>query len=247
MAELPVAYTQYFLPHRAFLRRELEAVLMAYRNHPSLLSLALGNEFNLGWLESDEEREEFLQSVAEFYEAAKALAPATLIMSNDGLMMKPTDLASIYRGSSEELPVVRHEFGGYYCSLPDISLIDRFTGAIRPTWLESKKSWVKENGMIDRYGLYVRNSHRLQQLGRKYQIERVRRDPKVTGYHYWLIVDFPGGTGEGDSWEEGWFDYFWQPKSIRPAEGRTINNSVLLMLGAECRQPNPLERCQENG
>jgi hypothetical protein len=233
MAELPVAYTQYFLPHRAFIRRELGAVLMAHRNHPSLLSLALGNEFNLGWLDTDEEREEFLESVAEFYAAAKALAPGTLIMSNDGLIMKPTDLASISRGSSEEMPILRHEFGGYYCSLPDISLIDRFAGVIRPIWLEAKKAWVKESGMTDRYVTYLRNSHRLQQLGRKFQIERVRRDSTVTGYHYWLIVDFPGGTGEGDSWEEGWFNYFWQPKDISPAEGRVINSPVLLMLDAD--------------
>jgi len=233
MAELPVAYTQYLLPHRDFIRRELDAVLLAFRNHPSLLSLAFGNEFNLGWLGSDEEREEFLESVSEFYAAAKALAPATLIMSNDGFIMRPTDMASLPRGSSEELPVVRHEFGDYYCSLPDVSLIDHFTGAIRPTWLQAKKAWVKENGLIDRYGTYTHNSQRLQQLGRKFQIERVRRDPRVTGYHYWLIVDFPGGTGEGDSWEEGWFDYFWQPKGIRPAEGRVINNPVLLMLDAD--------------
>jgi hypothetical protein len=154
-------------------------------------------------------------------------------MSNDGFIMQPTDLASIPRGSSEELPIIRHEFGDYYCSLPDISLIKRFTGAIRPTWLESKKDWVEENGIGKNYGMYVRNSHRLQQLGRKFQIERVRRDPGVTGYHYWLIVDFPGGTGEGDSWEEGWFNYFWEPKNIHPTEGRAINNPVLLMLSAD--------------
>ena len=42
MAELPVAYTQYFLPHKDFLRHELTRVLRAHRNHPSFLSLALG-------------------------------------------------------------------------------------------------------------------------------------------------------------------------------------------------------------
>ena len=66
------------------------------------------------------------------------------------------------------------------------------------------------------YPTFLRNSQRLQQIGRKFQIERVRRSPEVTGYEYWLITDYPGGTGEGDSWEEGWFDYFWQPKGIEP-------------------------------
>jgi hypothetical protein len=232
MAELPVAYTQYFLPHREYLRNELKEILQAHRNHPSFLSLALGNEFNLSWLKSDEERKEFLATVAEFYSYAKQLDPTRLILSNDGYVMRPTDMASLFRDFPKDVPTVRHEFGSYYCSLPDISLLTKFTGVIIPTWLEAKKAWVESNKLSDRYSVYLRNSQRLQHLGRKYQIERARLNPDVTGYHYWLITDFPGGTGEGDSWEEGWFDYFWQPKGITPNEGKEINNPVLLMISA---------------
>jgi beta-galactosidase len=232
MAELPAAYTQYVLPHRDLLRQELIDVVLAYRNRPSLLSLAFGNEFNLTWLETDAERKTFLDTVAEFYALAKSLHPDGLVLSNDGYVMKPTDLVSHYGAGVPDLPVVKHEFGEYYCSLPDIALKDRFTGVFLPGWLDAKTTWVQAHGIADRYPTYVRNSQRLQQLGRKYQIERVRRRQDVTGYHYWLIVDFPGGTGEGDSWEEGWFDYFWQPKHITPGEGRAINASVLPMIEA---------------
>ncbi|HET6962108.1 MAG TPA: glycoside hydrolase family 2 TIM barrel-domain containing protein, partial [Terriglobia bacterium] len=232
MAELPVAYTQYFLPHKAFLRNELTEILQAHRNHPSFLSLALGNEFNLSWLKSDKERKEFLATVAEFYSYAKQLDPSRLILSNDGYVMRPTDMASLFRDFPKDVPTVRHEFGSYYCSLPDISLLTKFTGVIIPTWLEAKKLWVESSGLSDRYSVYLRNSQRLQHLGRKYQIERARLNPDVTGYHHWLITDFPGGTGEGDSWEEGWFDYFWQPKGITPSEGKEINNPVLLMISS---------------
>lgn len=232
MAELPVAYTQYFLPHKSFLRNELKEILLAHRNHPSFLSLALGNEFNLSWLKSDWERKEFLATVSEFYDYAKQLDPTRLILSNDGYVMRPTDMASLFRDFPKDVPTVRHEFGSYYCSLPDISLLDKFTGVIVPTWLEVKKRWVESSGLAERYSVYLRNSQRLQHLGRKYQIERARLNADVTGYHYWLITDFPGGTGEGDSWEEGWFDYFWQPKGIVPSEGKEINNPVLLMISA---------------
>ena len=232
MAELPVAYTQYFLPHKAFLRNELKEILLAHRNHPSFLSLALGNEFNLSWLKSEGERKEFLGTVADFYGYAKQLDPTRVILSNDGYVMRPTDMASLFRDFPKDVPTVRHEFGSYYCSLPDISLLNRFTGVIVPTWLEAKKLWVESNGLSDRYSVYLRNSQRLQHLGRKYQIERARLNPDVTGYHHWLITDFPGGTGEGDSWEEGWFDYFWQPKGITPNQGKEINNPVLLMISA---------------
>ncbi|MGC4049738.1 MAG: glycoside hydrolase family 2 TIM barrel-domain containing protein [Paludibaculum sp.] len=232
MAELPAAYTQYFFAHRDFLKRELTSALRAYRNHPSLLSLAFGNEFNLDWLKTDPERAEFLASIADFYKTAKQLAPATLILSNDGFDMRPTDMVSLYRGAPADRPTVRHEFGQYYCSLPDISLKQKFTGVLQPTWLDAKAKWVEENHLESLYPSYVHNSQRLQQLGRKYQIEKVRANGDVSGYHYWLIVDYPGGTGEGDSWEEGWFDYFWTPKGITPEEGRVLNSPVLLMLDA---------------
>lgn len=230
MAELPAAYTQYVLPHRELLRQELVDVVLAYRNRPSLLSLAFGNEFNLTWLETEAERKTFLDTVDQFYRLAKSLHPDGLVLSNDGYVMKPTDMVSHYGLGLPDLPVVKHEFGEYYCSLPDIALRDRFTGVFLPGWLDAKSTWVREQSLTDRYPTYVRNSQRLQQLGRKYQIERVRRLQDVTGYHYWLIVDFPGGTGEGDSWEEGWFDYFWQPKHITPEEGRAINAAVLPLI-----------------
>lgn len=232
LAELPAVYTQFFLPHLDFLKHELTDVLTAYRNHPSLLSLAFGNEFNLHWLPSDAERAEFLASVANFYEAAKELAPATLIMSTDGFDMRPTDMVSTPGSHPPDRPSIRHEFGSYYCSLPDTGLIRRFTGAMEPDWLRTKEEWIAGQGLSGIYPAYLHNSWKLQQLGRKYQIERVRADGRVTGYEYWLIVDFPGGTGEGDSWEEGWFNYFWEPKGITPARGSQINSPVLLMIDA---------------
>lgn len=231
MAELPAVYTQFFFAHRDFLRRELVGTLVAYRNHPSLLSLAFGNEFNLRWLTSDVDRNTMLASLSDFYRLAKQLAPATLIMSNDGYDLRPTDMVSVGGAAPPDRPTVRHEFGGYYCSLPDPALIDRFTGIMIPTWLEAKKQWIAENKLESIYPEYLKNSIRLQQLGRKFQIERVRADHSVTGYDYWLLVDYPGGTGEGDSWEEGWFDYFWNPK-VSPEQGRELNSAVLPLIDA---------------
>lgn len=231
MAELPAAYTQFFFAHRDFLHDELVNTLLAYRNHPSLLSLAFGNEFNLRWLTTESDRNTMMAALANFYKLAKQLAPATLIMSNDGYDLRPTDMVSTGGTPPPDRPTVRHEFGGYYCSLPDPGLIDRFTGVMVPTWLEAKKQWITENKLDSIYPEYLRNSIRLQQLGRKFQIERTRADHTVTGYDYWLLVDYPGGTGEGDSWEEGWFDYLWNPK-VSPEEGRELNSAVLPLIDA---------------
>lgn len=232
MAELPVVYTQYLLPFLDFVQGELTGVALAHRNHPSWMSLAMGNEFNLHWIKDERSKLAFLQAVAELYRQAKSLMPDRIIMSNDGYLMEPTDMLSMGRGSSPNLPTIRHEFGDYYCSLPDISLVPKFTGVMTPEWLEAKRRWVEENGLASEYPDYLRNSQKLLQLGRRFQIERVRLEADVTGYEYWLITDYPGGTGEGDSWEEGWFDYFWQPKAVVPEEGREINNPVLPLIDA---------------
>ena len=108
MAELPAAYTQYLLPHKEFLRQELERVVVSYRNRPSLLSVAFGNEFNLTWLKTDEERKAFLETVADFYQFAKSLHPDGLFLSNDGLVMKPTDIVSHYGAGLPDVPTVKH-------------------------------------------------------------------------------------------------------------------------------------------
>jgi hypothetical protein len=210
-------------------------VLLAHRNHPSFLSLALGNEFNLNWLKTEEERKEFLDTVAEFYSLAKKLDPARLILSNDGLVMQPTDMVSDCCDFSQDVPTVRHEFGSYYCSLPDVSLLDRFTGVIIPTWLEAKKRWVDASGLADRYNLYLRNSQRLQQLTATVRAQSGQR----FGLSLLVDVDFPGGT-RGRFWEEVGLTTCNQ--GITPAEAE-INSPALLMINAG-RRPHH-ERCIE--
>jgi hypothetical protein len=232
LAELPAAYTMYVLPHRQFLRQELERVLNVHRNHPSFLSLAFGNEFNLGWLKTAEEKKDFQALMEDFYKLGKSIDPNRLILSNDGLLLRPSDMASVYDDAPHDMPAIRHEFGDYYCSLPDITLSNRFTGVMEPEWLIEKTKWVEEQQLTGLYGTYVRNSQRLQQLGRKFQIEKARTQQEFTGYEYWLVTDYPGGMGEGDSWEEGWFNYFWEPKGIAPRDGQEINTDTLLMIGA---------------
>ena len=178
MAELPAAYTQYVLPHRDFLRQELEGVVLAYRNRPSLLSLAFGNEFNLTLARDRRRAEGVPRDGGRFLRARQdRCIPDGLLLSNDGYVMKPTDLVSHFGAGLPDLPMVKHEFGEYYCSLPDISLIDKFTGRPRPR-VAARQEEVgrRERARGRNTRTYVRNSQRLQQLGRKYP-DRARAAP----------------------------------------------------------------------
>lgn len=233
MAELSVESALYFLPNREFLRRELIRIIQTYRNHPSWFSLALGNEFNVRWLRDEQKRTLFLEKVRQFVELAKQMDPTRLILSNDGYLVKPTDIASLYHGFSMDLPTIKHEFGVYYCSLPDVSLIDRFTGVFEPLWLQAKKDWLQSRGMLESYPHYLQNSWRLLQTARKANIENLRRLDEIIGYQYWLMTDFPAGTPEGAAWEWGICNYFWEPKGIKPSEMSVVNSGVLPLIGLE--------------
>lgn len=239
MASLPVAYVQYFMPHEALLRNELRQTLLTYQNHPSFMSLAMGDELYPPYFKTPDSSSAFQSAITDFYHLGKSINPRILLLSNDGYVVRPTDMVSIGADSHPPLtdvPTIKHEFGDYSGSLPDISLIDKFTGVEEPIWLEEKKEWIDKNGLANLYPVYVHNSQLLLQSERKYKIEELRLSSAYVGYGYFLIEDFPGGTGEGDSWDEGWFDYFGHSKSVTPEEGREINSPVLLMIGRNIGQ-----------
>jgi len=233
MAELPVEAALYFLPNREFVRNEMVRIIQTCRNHPSWLSLALGNEFNLRLLKDKQTETLFMDTVRDFVALAKQMDPTRLVLSNDGYLVEPTDIASLYNGFSAELPTVKHEFGAYYCSLPDVSMIDRFTGVFKPSWLQERMDWLRSAGLLDSYPAYLRNSWRLLQVARKANIENLRRLDQIIGYQYWLMTDFPEGSPEGAAWDWGVCNYFWEPKGIVPGEMETLNSAVLPMIGLE--------------
>jgi len=229
-AELPVVYQEFLLPHKDLLRSELVRIIDTHRNHPSWFFFTLGNEFGLQRIPDAKGKEVFLNAVSELVSLAKQRYPQMLVSSNSGYLVPPMDVAVPYRGLAEGIPNIKHEYGAYYSTLPDISLIPKFTGLFEPLWLSSAKTWIESNGMTGDYQSYQRNSGRLYALGVKTFLEKLRTIPEFTGYFYWLINDFPGGTLEGGEWNWGWLDLFWQPKQITPPDGQEMNAAVLPMI-----------------
>jgi len=242
-AELPSVYIFYFLPNKELLRKELVRMLKAYRNHPSFFSLALGNEFYLPALKDDEERQQFRDTVREFYDLAKTLDPTRPILSNDGEPdLLPTDIHS--GGISPLLaewpgtppggrPYICHEYGMYQGSLPDLAANERLTGVILPSaGMEAQVKWVQEHSLGEIYPAVLRNSQLVLEIHRKNSLEKARLSGTIDGYNYWLITDFPGGV-EGDMWAYGVLDQFWQPgKQALPENVSKVNSPTVLLLDA---------------
>ena len=231
--ELAVMFTHWLMPNKELLSRELERILVSYRNHPSLFALAFGNEFNLERdFHTDAEKTEFLATIDEFYHLGKKLAPHVFIMSNAGYPVFPSDLIASYKGIvTAAVPTLKHESGGYRDSLPDIDLVERFTGVLKADRLAERRRWIEEKGLKKIYPTLRRHSERLQQMVRKWHFEKARSMPEIAGYEFWLLIDSPADHYK-DSWEDGLLNYFGDPKAITAQEMRQVNAPTVLLINS---------------
>lgn len=234
-AELPVFHSPWLLPYLEYLFKELPEVYRSFRNHPSWISSALGNELD----PVPGKETEFQEAFSRFYQAAKRFHPDHLVTATDGFPFKPADYFATLAGYplDPQIPVIAHEWGGWYCSLPNISLISRFTGAIDPYWMRETEEWLRRNGLLEIYPQLLKNSQRLQTMGHIFRVEKLRNNPDIQGYQIPSgIVDFPSGSREGELWEEGVFDFFWQPKYASAEEWSRVNAATLLVTDADISQ-----------
>lgn len=230
LAELPVVYQEYLLPHKDVLRQEVARIIDTHRNHPSWFSFTLGNEFGLQRFSDEQGKQRFLDEVHAMVAMAKSRYPELLVSTNSGYLVAPMDVAYPYRGVEPGVPNVKHEFGGYYATLPDFSIIPKLTGALNPTWLVEQQKWAAGNTKPGEYQRSLENSWRHYAGVAKLYIEKLRGLSEFSGYFYWLINDFPAGTAEGSEWNWGWLNILWEPKGITPAAGRSMNAEVMPLV-----------------
>lgn len=235
-AELPVVTVEHFLPYRDLLREELIRTIHTFRNHPSWVFFAMGNEFSTRRVGGGEQARLMQDTSQALVDLAESLDQDRIYMANQGYMVEPADIAVLYQGVALDRPTIKHEYGAYHTSLPDFSLIDRMTGAIRPTWLEEQRETIMAFGVEDRYHDYLQSSWRLLQISRKAFLEKLRSREDIQGYYYWLITDFPGGTPEGPAWRWGWLNYFWEPKGFTLEEAQELNSPVIPLIDRDLNE-----------
>jgi len=234
VVELPVVFTPFFMPHVEQLHEEMESALLHYRHHPSFFALAFGNEFNIERdFNDDEERSRFTQEIVRLYDHAKRLAGDILVMSNCGYSLYPSDMMAAHAGFVDDRPTVKHESGGYRESLPDVSLVERFTGVLLPDKLRRKREWLEKANLLGRYDELRRHSERLQQSVRKWHFEKIRRIGALCGYQYWQMADAPPDSYI-DGLEDGILNYFWGPtKAVTEGELAHSNGETALLLTSD--------------
>lgn len=214
--------------------REWAAVITQHRNHPCILCWVMGNE-----LYAD------IPIRYSFRDIAKKLDPSRLFLDSDGVdtalltnpnLDRPT--AAIYDIQFAEWsdpimnvdkfkmpkpikPVLSHEAGNYVTfSRPDLA--DQFQHNFKPFWMTAGKTKLAKLGLLQEAGDWAQKSERLYALLHKYNLEALRNNPYISGYHWWLFQDY---------WttSDGIVDHYFRPKSITKEEVLKYNNDVVLL------------------
>ncbi len=123
-------------------------------------------------------------------------------------------------------PVICHELG-QWCSYPDFSIIEKFTGYMQPSQYKVFYAQAKKKGVLLQNKEFVYHSGRFQVAMYKEDLEANFRTPHIYGFE---LLDLHDYLGQGGAFI-GVLDAFWEEKGyIQPEEFRTFCNETVLLL-----------------
>jgi beta-galactosidase len=228
-----------------FLMSEVEAIVTALHLHPSYIMFSNGNEL----LGSAAGHPEMLALI----ERGRELDSTRLYTDNTGFGRMPAPQRKvdffiqscnwhppkkIYDAASADTtqdfseimamaaaPVIGHEHGQFTMYVRP-SEAEKYTGVMRPTWLEGVETTLQAKGLESRLDDYIQASgtHILRTY--KENIERARRTRGLSGLQLLDIRDFPG-QGHATT---GILDMFWDSKGlVEPETFAQFNGAVVLL------------------
>lgn len=237
--ELPIAYPRFYeRAHGAALelyKSEWDAAIRRYRNHPSI--------FN--WCMANEQWEGMPRVAPDLYRIAKELDPSRPVIDSDGLfppgfidgtkdrptldfltvmfdiLTTPLDNPDKFKTGKPLKPMITHEEGNYV-HFPRLDEIDLYGNTFKPFWLTDCRDRVERAGLLAETPAWALASERLYLLCHKSNIEALRKNPHISGYHWWLLQPWYVGSN-------GLLDTHCRPNSVTPEEVRKFNAPVVLL------------------
>ncbi len=219
-------------------RREWTAVVRQFRNHPSIMCWVMGNE--LGQYDTLQKPRALFADIARQYDPQRFFLDSDGVANsvlqdpkNDRDMLdfypiqfddpgaNPIDTPGKFDSPRPLKPSLSHEAGNYVTfSRPD--LVDQFQHNMKPFWLADSKAKLEALGLLQEANQWAEKSEWLYALLHKYNIEAVRKNPFLSGYHWWLFQDYWTSSN-------GLVDHYFRPKSITKDDVVKFNNDVVLL------------------
>jgi hypothetical protein len=214
-------------------RREWAAAIKQNRNHPSIFCWVMGNEL---YDETPKPRSLFAD-IARQYDPTRPFIDSDGLggIPNEQVDRKTLDLWSVQFAEWSSLfdnpgklqtpkpkkPLIEHEAGNYPTfSRPD--LVDQFKHNFKPFWLTAGRTKLEKLGLLEEAGRWAEKSERLYAVLHKANLEALRRNPYMSGYHWWLFQDYWTSSN-------GLVDHYFRPKSITKEEVLQYNSEVVLL------------------
>lgn len=203
---------------------ETDRILKSFGNHASFVMLGSGNE----------PHGEYKPCVRDWVAKYRELDNRHLYCAQSGWFWpkedEPVDSTDYYYTSSRgeermrgihgwfgkdydkyiediEAPFLSHELG-QHCAYPDFTIIDKFTGYLRPGNYEIFKHSLENHGMLHKNADFVEASGILQAAAYKEEIEANLR---TKGYSGFSLLDLRDNLGQGTALV-GLLDAFWDEK-----------------------------------
>lgn len=237
----------------AVLNRESQRIVASFGHHPSFVFFSSGNEpsgqwygplkqwvgeireydaklgyagrrvytAQSGWFYDTEPSEITGTDFIYFHRSASGPFPGGVIRNFRGWRGK--DYSPSLSGC--RLPVVSHELG-QWCSYPDFSVIDKFTGYLQPGNFEVFRESARAAGLLGQNERFVRCSGENQLRLYKEDLEATLRTPQIEGFE---LLDLHDYLGQGTALV-GFLDAFWEKKTgIDPARFRCFCGQTVLL------------------
>lgn len=128
----------------------------------------------------------------------------------------------------EKTPIIQHETA-QICAYPNIKEeLPKYTGYLKPTYLEIAKEQLQSRGMYHQINDFVEASGRWQVALTREEMEAAYRTPGLAGFHWLGLSDF---TGQ-DTAPIGFTDAFYDTKSYVDVEQVKQWNGPTVLLAA---------------
>jgi hypothetical protein len=232
-----------------YLKDEASRIIQNYGNHPSFCFWSMGNELegDFNWLQglvrelkAKDSRRLYTTTTFSFQKGhGKYPEPA-----DDYFITQYTDKGWVrgqgifntnipdfktdYSTAIKNIPVplVIHEVG-QYSVYPDLNEIHKYKGVLEPMNFKAIRHDLRNKGMLDLAGPYLKASGNLAANLYKEEIERALKTSGVGGFQLLDLHDFPGqGTAL-----VGLLNAFWDSKGIiTPREFRRFCGPVVPLL-----------------
>jgi beta-galactosidase len=227
---------------------ETRRILDTFGNHPSFVMLSPSNEPGGDWYKpltawvskcraKDKRRLYTTQSgwpypvepaaingtdYVYFHRSGYGLQPGGTIRNSQGWHGKDYGLSL----EGIKYPVISHELG-QWCSYPDFTVMDKFTGYLKPGNYRALKENAERNGVLNQNKEFAYLSGKLKVQLYKEEIEATFRTPHIYGFE---LLDLHDYLGQGTACV-GLLDPFWEEKGfVTPEEFKSFCRETVLLI-----------------